>query len=338
MTLESSFSQQWSRFACEWTAQPPLIPARVASQHRGRLLVHTETGSTLAMLRGSLLDNPPVVGDWVVLRLLDGAAIIEDRLERKTVLERRAGGGAIQLIAANVDCVGVVCAVDDDFNPRRIDRFLAVARGGGCEARIVLSKADKVADLAPHLAALAEEPLIVSSHEGRGIDAVRSWIGGRTAAFLGTSGAGKSSLINALMGEDVRVVKQVAADGRGQHTTTSRDLLLLPTGGCVVDTPGMREVGLTSTADASEAFPDIVRLESTCTYRNCRHTDEPGCAVMAAITAGEMPADRLRNYHKLLRELQYQARRENKHAQRTARKKFGQMVKDIQRLKSERGY
>ncbi|MEZ4322997.1 MAG: ribosome small subunit-dependent GTPase A [Myxococcota bacterium] len=336
-TLESL---GWSDFVQTWTDGSPLEPARVVSQQRGLLHVRTASGPSPALLRGNLLDDPPVVGDWVVVRPVGDQVLIERRLPRRTVIQRRrVGGGVPQVVAANVDCVGVVTSMDVDFNPRRLERYLAVVRGAGCEARIVLSKADRVDDPGPFVTALSDPSVVVSAHTGLGMDALRDWIGTRTVALLGSSGVGKSSLINALLGAEVRDTGAVSdTDGRGQHTTTSRDLLLLPGGGCIIDTPGMREVGLSGEADPDEAFADIAALATSCTYRDCEHLSEPGCAVREAVDRGELDEARIHAYHKLVRELAFERRREDKRAMSEQKRQWAKKIKAVQRMKRDRGW
>lgn len=323
-----------------FTVDPPLVPARVVSQQRGLSHVCTEQGASPALLRGNLLDDPPVVGDWVAVRPLGDQVLIEQRLPRRTVLQRRrVGGGAPQIVAANVDCVGVVTSMDGDFNPRRIERYLAVARGAGCEARVVLTKADLVPDPSVFTDALSDAYLVVSAHTGLGTDALREWIGTRTVALLGSSGVGKSSLINTLLGDAVRTIGATSDyDGRGMHTTTTRDLLRLPGGGCVIDTPGMRELGLSGEADPDGAFADIAALAAGCAFRDCQHRDEPGCAVLDAVESGDVDAGRLASYHKLVRELAHERRRESKRAQSEQRREWAKMIRGVKRMKKERGW
>jgi ribosome biogenesis GTPase len=331
------------------------FPARVTAQQRGQLQVHFEHGRRLALVRGSLLDDLPVVGDWVGLRALgdptdpDGQVLIETRLPRHTVLaRRRVGGGRAQTVAANVDCVAVVTSPDRDFRPRRIERYRAVAEGAGCAVRVLISKSDTLDPdaLPPAIRdwadATRDDWQCVSALTGEGVDALRAWIGGRTVAFLGSSGVGKSSLVNALLGEAVQDTADVSeASGRGRHTTTTRDLLVLPGelgGGCVIDTPGMREIGLSADANPDAVFDDIAALASGCAYRDCQHVSEPGCAVLAAVDAGALSEGRLASYHKLGRELAWERRRSNKRAQREAHREWARMMKSVKRMKKDRGY
>ena len=315
-------------FAAQAARHPELVPARVSAEHRGMYEVVGAPGVRWGVARGALLydDERPATGDWVGLRIQgDGdLAPIEARFDRTSAFVRRAAGKRSdrQVVAANIDAVLVVCAVGGDFNVRRIERYLAPIRQSGAEAVVVVSKADLVADLggfAEALAAVSETTPVhfVSAFAGDGVDAIRPYVAvGRTAALVGSSGAGKSTLTNALLGEDVMAVHAVrAGDDHGRHTTTHRQLLPVPGGGAIIDTPGMRELQLWDGADGLEAvFADIHALADACAFRDCGHTGEPGCAVAAAVEAGELDPGRLANYDKLGRELAREARRHDEKA------------------------
>ncbi len=288
-------------------------------------------GLRWGVARGSLLyeDERPAVGDWVgVTPNKDPAADlapIEVRYERTSAFVRRAAGrrSERQVVAANIDAVLVVCAIGGDFNVRRIERYLAPIRQCGADPVVVVSKADLSADLGGYREALAAvagtTPVhFVSALRGDGVEAIRPYVGpGRTVALVGSSGAGKSTLTNALLGAEVMAVKAVReGDDHGRHTTTHRQLLSLPDGGCLVDTPGMRELQLWDGADGlEEVFADIHELAAACAFRDCAHQAEPGCAVLAAIVSGDLDPGRLRNYGKLGRELAREARRHDPRAQ-----------------------
>lgn len=323
----------WSAFASAWTAPPDLFPARVVAQLRGQLDIHSEAGPARALIRGSLLDDPPVVGDWVAVRSIGDQCLIVDRLPRRSVLtRRRVGGGGPQVVAANVDCVAVVSSMDGDFNPRRMERYLAMARGAGCQARVLLTKADRVAEPEAFTDRFGEPCLVVSALREQGLDAVREWVGQGTLALLGSSGVGKSTLINALVGQQVQQTGAVSDyDGRGQHTTTTRNLVRMPQGGCVIDTPGMRELGLSADADPGQVFSDISDLAERCAFADCQHASEPGCAVQEAIAEGALDPGRLRSFDKLQRERAREQRRGDKRLERQAKKQWAKRTRQSSR-------
>ncbi len=318
-----------------------LIPARVAAQHRGRYLLYAESGELDAVPSGRLRhssgpDGFPAVGDWVAARAPPGGvALIEQVLPRRGAFTRadadpnRPGAAAkTEVLAANADLVLIVTAAHLDLNFRRLERFLAAGWEGGAQPVVVLTKIDLVPD-APRLIALigqvapGAEVVGVCNPTGEGVEAVRALIApGRTAALLGTSGVGKSSLVNGLLGRDRQAVSGVRADGRGRHTTTARELILLPGGGLVLDTPGMRLLTPASDAGLDAAFADIETLAQACRFGDCKHESEPGCAVLQATLAGVLAPDRLAAFHKLKRELGHYERREDPLARAELQKKW----------------
>jgi ribosome biogenesis GTPase / thiamine phosphate phosphatase len=328
--------------AFEPHAAAGLVPGRVAVQHRGSYGVYTapDPGPVASELSGrfrhesvSALDLP-AVGDWVALRTEPGAerALVEAVLPRRTVFVRKAAsdqhrGAEEQVVAANVDVVFVVSGLVDDLSPRRLERYLVLAWESGARPAIVLTKADLCLDLEASLAevepiALGVPVHVVSNVTGEGIEQLRPYFEEEsTVAALGSSGVGKSSLINRLAGNELQEVKEVRSDGRGRHTTTRRELIRVPGGGLFLDTPGMRELQLwEADAGIEEAFEDVAALVARCRFSDCAHVTEPGCAVLAAIDAGSLDPARLESYRKLERELERLERRLDARAQSEARK------------------
>lgn len=320
----AAFHQDFALFEAEG-----LTPARVAREDKQSYVVYVECGPLRASVSGRLRNNAagpadfPAVGDWVAIqaRPAEQQATIHAVLPRRSMFSRHAAGEAArqQVLATNVDCVFLVSGLDGDFNPRRIERYLTLAWESGAAPVIVLNKADVCAELDARIReveaiALGVPVLVVSACDGRGLAELRSHVGpGITAALLGSSGVGKSSLINSLLGEEqLRIGAVREDDSRGRHTTTHRELLLLPGGGIVIDTPGMRELQLWARDEAVEgAFGDIEQLARACRFRDCAHASEPGCAVRIAVARGVLARDRFESYLKLKRELRFAARRED---------------------------
>lgn len=315
-----------------------LVPGRVVVPHRGAYDVVTAEGETRARLPGRArreleAADLPVVGDWVALDPRGQAAPeILAVLPRRTKFSRRAAhdpGADVareQVVAANVDVVFVVASLADDVNLRVLERYLTLVWESGARPVILLTKADLASD--PESAVRDLDGLgdvtvhAVSVRTGLGLDAIRGYLGpGVTGALLGPSGVGKSTLVNALVADDLLATGEVARDGSGRHTTTRRELILVPGGGLVVDNPGMRELHLWLADEGLEdAFEDIVELAARCRFSDCRHEGEPGCAVTEAIAAGTLDPERLASYRELERELaeleDRLARRERSRARR----------------------
>ncbi|WIG95984.1 ribosome small subunit-dependent GTPase A [Myxococcus sp. SDU36] len=315
-----------------------LVPGRVVRQHRGLLTVQTDTRTLLARTAGRLLhqapgvESLPAIGDWVALQLPDGEgeALLHAVLPRASVLTRREAGSERdgQLIAANLDIVFLVAGLDGNFNPRRIERALALAWASGAAPVVVLTKADLRPDadsLVAEVEALAPgvPVLALSSWTGDGIESLRVQLpAGKTGALLGSSGVGKSTLVNRLLGEARLVTQAVRAeDDKGRHTTTHRELFVLPGGGLLIDGPGMRELGLWGEDDGvGQTFTDILELAAGCRFTDCQHQQEPGCAVRAAVSSGALPEARLASYERLRREQAFKARQSNASAERDQRR------------------
>jgi len=325
-----------------------LIPARVAQEHKQRYVLYAETGEIRARVTGRFLHRTadraglPTVGDWVAtLQLSDETDFtIQAVLPRRTGFSRKAvmaggpkyGEGRIeeQMLAANIDTVFLVTGLDNNFNLRRIERYVAIAWDSGARPVIVLNKADICEDTQTRADAVqaiaAGLPVHVVSAAGEtGVEVLHQYIKkGETAVLLGSSGVGKSTIINRLVGEELLDTGGVRLDdSRGRHTTTRRELIILPEGGLVIDTPGLREIQMWGDEEGlSRAFEDVETLMATCKFRNCGHSDEPGCGVQAAIKDGSLNAGRYESYLKLQRELQnLEIRKSAKESRRQARER-----------------
>ena len=297
-------------------AEPGLQPARVGVEHNHLYRVYTAVSEPLASVAGGLrhaaagAEALPAVGDWVAIRpTAEGPAQIRALLPRRTCFSRKSAGDTTtqQVVAANIDTVFLVSGLDGDFSLRRIERYLVATAQSGAKPVIVLNKSDLSEDADAAARAVSERAPDVPIHttscaQANGFDPLLRYLTeGRTVALLGSSGVGKSSIINRLLGYDRQTTRTVRRqDRRGRHTTVHRELLLHPRDGVIIDTPGMRELRLWDTADALETmFHDIDSLAGGCRFRDCRHRGEPSCAVDQAVSDGTLAVDRLAHYHKL---------------------------------------
>lgn len=318
---ELGYSERW-----EALFQPHLsrglLPGRVVRIDRGGALVATATGILRARLSAHLSRSAagpadlPAVGEWVALDIPEGLDVsrVDAVLARTSAILRGdpARISEVQVLAANVDLVFVVHPIADAPNLRRIERELSLAWDSGARPVVVLTKADLSADpMAARQAvegvAFGVDVVVANALAGDGLEPLLDYVlGHRTAVLIGPSGAGKSTLLNALLGEQRQATREVrVSDGRGRHTTVARELIGLPGGGVLIDTPGLRALGLTGSEEGIvSTFPDVETAAGSCRFRDCRHVDEPGCAVLAAVEAGELPLARLDSFRKLLREAQ----------------------------------
>ncbi len=342
------WNEDWVR-SLETSEYPDGTPARVIAEHRELFQIHTGTSQRSARTSGRFRHRAghradfPAVGDWVVADLGDGEATaqIQEILPRRSKFSRKAAGERTdeQVVAANVDTVWIVSAMGSDLNPSRIERYLTLTWESGAHPVIVLTKTDLV-DAPENAVAEVESRAIgvpvhaVSAVMGSGVEPLRSYLGtGQTIALLGSSGAGKSTLLNHLAGRDIMRVGDVrTGDGKGRHTTSHRQLVLLPTGGLLLDTPGMRELQLWSAAGGFETtFEDIETYAASCRFSDCRHAGEPGCAVSEALSRGDLTAQHFDNYQKLQRELAYLERKVDTRAGIEEKRRIKGIMKEYRR-------
>jgi ribosome biogenesis GTPase len=346
---DEGFAAAFAPFAAEG-----LHPARVAAEHQHIYRVYTGEDEPLAHVAGRFRHRAvdrqeyPAVGDWVALDRPAGRgrATITGVLPRRSRFSRKAAGDVTeeQVVAANIDTVFLVSGLDRDFNLRRIERYLVTTRDGGAAPVIILNKSDlcdDVAGVVAEVCALAGDAPVhaISSLHREGLDVITAYLRpGRTIALLGSSGVGKSTLVNALLGEERLRTREVrGSDSRGRHTTTHRELIALPQGGLLVDTPGMRELQLwDAEASIDGAFDDVEAIAPGCYFRDCRHETEPRCAVKAAAADGRLPPERLESYLKLRREAAHLEAQVDERAAAEEKRKAKVLSKNIKRITSKR--
>lgn len=327
-----------------------LVPGRISIEHKGLYNVLTEYGELLGEITGKIRFNAtgrhdfPAVGDWVAVQAIpqEGKAYIHNILPRKSKFSRKAAGLTTdeQIVATNVDTVFLVNALNQDFNLRRLERYLLMAWESGATPVIVLSKADLCEDVQKYIdevetIAFGVPTLAVSAEKGTGLEALSSYISeGETVALLGSSGVGKSTLVNKLFGSEILKTNVIRdEDGKGKHTTTHRELIVLEGGGILIDTPGMRELQLWEGDNSlSHSFQDVEGFAEKCRFRDCTHHNEPGCGVQAAIETGELNKERYSSYLKLQRELAYFARKEDQKLALAERAKWKKIAGDRTRV------
>jgi ribosome biogenesis GTPase len=331
---DETLAEQFERYRADG-----LIPGRVAVQHRGAYDALTELGELRCDVAGRLYEESsspadlPAVGDWVAIapRAEEDAGTIQALLPRRTRFSRKTAWQAAeeQVLAANVDVVFIVTSLNEDLNLRRLERYLILARESGAQPAVLLTKSDLARGPEEARAAVeavaADVPVhVLSSLSGEGLDAVRAYLRpGVTAALLGSSGVGKSTLVNTLAGTELLETQELRGDGQGRHTTVRRELVQLPGGALVIDTPGMRELQLWVADEAlEETFDDVTSLFEHCRFSDCSHESEPGCAVKAALADGTLAQERWDSYLKLEAELAHLERRLDKRAQAEERKRW----------------
>lgn len=337
------FERQWDGKKSEG-----LVRARISEENRGLYKIISEKGECWAELRGKLRHEAvwremlPAVGDWVLVEEHGARSTIHFVFERRSKFSRKIAGKKTeeQIVAANVDTVLLVSSLNREFNARRIERYLTLARESGARPIIVLNKSDLCENVSElrgeaEAAAIGVRTVVASIVSGDGIAELREIVcTGGTTALLGSSGVGKSSLINVILGREIQLTNETReGDDKGRHTTTSRQLIVVPGGGVLLDTPGMRQLQLWGASEGiSRAFADVQDLAQRCKFRDCSHKDEPGCAVREA-----MDKERLANFHKLQREEAYLESKQDDALRAQRAKELRKVMKDVNRMYRERG-
>lgn len=327
-----------------------LIPARIAREHKNIYVIYTEGGQLTAKVSGKFrfeaqdYSDFPSVGDWVVVKARpeEESATIHGLLPRQSIFSRRAvlgGKTEEQILAANIDTVFLVSGLDGDFNLRRIERYVTIAWDSGATPVIVLNKSDLCDDVGSIMAEVEAaifgvSTLAVSAEKKEGLGRLWEYLTpGKTVALLGSSGVGKSTIINSMLGSEQMKTGAVRAfDNKGVHTTTYREMILFPNGGIVIDTPGMREIEVWSDQEGlTRTFGDIEVLAGQCRFNDCRHQNEPGCAIQEAVAGGDLDIKRYRSYIRLQKGLQHLALRQNQKAQRREEKAWHKKISQFQK-------
>jgi ribosome biogenesis GTPase len=363
MLQKAGWNEVWEEKFSDFAGKG-LRPARVLAQYKHSYSLWTESGEADAEIAGALLYRAeaggglPVVGDWVAMRRYapTDVAIITDVLPRRTKFSRKASGSAEQeqVIAANIDLLFIVCGLDHDYNLRRLERYLVAAGQSGAKPLIVLNKTDLCVDLEARVAevqaiAVGVPVVAISAVSADGCGQVAETLlpmiaAGKTAALVGSSGAGKSTIVNQFLGTAAQATQPTReSDSRGRHTTTHRELFFLSNGGLILDNPGIRELQLWAqdlaqgsrnhlqTTAVNEAFPEIEALTAGCAFRDCTHTAEPACAVQDALASGEIDQTRWRSYLKLRREMRHAAAQTDSNLRRTEKERWKKLCSNVKR-------